>query len=66
MMRNTIVVVLAMIALKADARGKVPVVIVIRDLNYLQRALGDGAFVPTKKDCYDARADVPRFVWWKM
>jgi hypothetical protein len=48
------------------ARGTVPAVIVIQDLEYLKRSLGEGAFIPQKKDCYDARADVPRFVWWKM
>jgi hypothetical protein len=57
---------LMMIATTAMARGSVPAVIVIRDLDYLKKALGEGAFVPEKKDCYDARADVPRFVWWKM
>ena len=66
MMRTTIVILLTVIASMAEARGKVPAVIVIQDLDYLKRVLGDGAFVPTKKDCYDARADVPRFVWWKM
>ena len=65
-MRITIVILVAAIAPQAAARSKVPTVIVIQDLNYLKKALGDGAFVPTKKDCYDARADVPRFVWWKM
>ena len=66
MKRLTIIALLMAIASIAHARGKVPVVIVIQDLEYLRRVLGDGAFVATKKDCYDARADVPRFVWWKM
>lgn len=66
MMRITIIAVILALTSTALARGKVPVVIVIRDLEYLKKTLGDGAFVTQKKDCYDARADVPRFVWWKM
>ena len=66
MIRIAMTAVVIAIASMAFARGKVPAVIVVRDLEYLTKKLGDGAFVPDKKDCYDARADVPRFVWWKM
>jgi len=66
MKRLAVIAILMTVGSAAIARGKVPVVIVIRDLAYLKKTLGDGAFVPEKKDCYDARADVPRFVRLKM
>jgi hypothetical protein len=60
--RIAIFLALAAIASKADTPGKFPVVVVIHDLKYLRQVLGDGAFVANEKDCYDARADLPRFM----